>query len=123
MAGEISLSINLRCNNGEYDYQRVITNTVDQTTAAGGVPGFQNIGTSHELITGLTDMTAEGYCIAKNLDGTNYCDIGVDVGATFYPLIKLKAGESCLFRLSPTVAVYARANTAAVDLLFETLED
>ena len=122
MAGEINFSFTLRCQNGNYDYNRTVQNTIDQTTAAGGSPGYQNIGTSHELIGGLADMTNEGIAVVRNLDDTNFVEVGLDVSASFYPLVKILPGEAYVMRLSPGVAVYAQADTAAVNLLFECLE-
>lgn len=123
MANEISFNFTLRCRNGNYDYQRTAQATIDQTTAAGGNPGYQNIGTTHEQIGGLADMTTEGIAVVQNLDSTNFVEIGVEVAAAFYPLVRLKPGEAYGFRLSPGVAVYAKADTAALNLLFECLED
>lgn len=122
MAGEINLSFTLRCQNGNYDYNRSVQQTIDQTSAAGGVPGYQNIGTTHEQIGGLADMTNEGIAVIRNLDDTNFVEVGVDVAAAFYPLVKVLPGEAYVMRLAPGVAVYAKADTAAVNLLFECLE-
>ena len=101
MADEITISATMNATNSNYTYSKSLTATVDQTTASGGAPGVQNIGTTHEQLIGLADLAAEGYAIAKNLDTSNYVEIGVDVSATFYPLLKLKPGEFSLFRLSP----------------------
>jgi hypothetical protein len=63
-----------------------------------------------------------GYGYARNLDANNYIEIGVQVAAAFYVFVKLKPGESSGFRFG-TNAPYARANTAAVDLLYGIYED
>ena len=123
MADEITYNVVLSCRNGSFDFTRSVSNTIDQNTVGGAVPGTQSIGTTHELVDVLADLTAEGYFIATNLDTTNFVEIGVDVSATFYPLIRLKAGESSMGRLSPGVAVYAKADTAACQLQFQCLED
>jgi hypothetical protein len=64
-----------------------------------------------------------GCAMFRNLDSTNYCTIGIVVSATFYPLIKLKPGEAWCFRIMPGISLYAKADTASVDLLCGVLED
>ena len=63
-----------------------------------------------------------GWSFFRNLDSANYIEIGVNVAATFYPVIKLKAGEYCVTRIS-VAAPYARANTATVTLYYSILEN
>lgn len=123
MANEIRVGVNLSCVNGNFLSNQDYTTEVDQTTEGGGNPGTVSVATAYAQISGLADMTNEGYCMARNLDDTNYLEIGVEVAATFYPLIKLKAGEIGVFRLTPGVGVFARANTAACRLHFWCLED
>lgn len=115
MANEVAVSVSLTVNNGNMSFVKRDSYNADQSAAGGPSNGVQEIGTSHELV-GITDITNKGFCYFGNLDTTNYVEIGVDVAATFYPLIKLSAGESATLRLSPSVAVYAQANTAAVKL-------
>jgi hypothetical protein len=123
MANEIRVGVNLSCVNGNFISNQDYTKEVDQATEGGGNPGTISVATAYAQISGLADMTNEGYCIARNLDSTNYLEIGVEVSAAFYPLIKLKAGEISVFRLTPGVSVFARANTAACRLHFWCLED
>lgn len=75
----------------------------------------QNIGTTYEQIVIPAEVATAGYAFFRNLDATNYVEIGVVVAATFYPLLKLKAGEVAVCRLA-TTTFYAKANTAAVNL-------
>ncbi|MBT8200072.1 MAG: hypothetical protein KJO36_06110 [Acidimicrobiia bacterium] len=83
----------------------------------------QSIGTTHETITVSGDMTTEGWCLIKNLDTTNYVEIGRDVGASFYPVMRLRATEFALFRWSPGVTLYAKADTAACVISKVLLDD
>ncbi len=69
----------------------------------------QTIGTTDETIVPV-DITAAGYAYFKNLDPTNYVELGP---ATTVYMIKLKAGQACVLPLK-TGTVYAKANTAAV---------
>lgn len=117
MANEITVSQGLSCLNGNFNLPNIGGSfTHDQTTAGGGLPGFQAIGTSHESIS-TSDLTAVGWAIFKNLDDTNYVEIGLDVAATFYPLARMNAGEMAgPFRIATGVTLYARANTAACNI-------
>ena len=115
MANEVAVSISLTVNNGNMSFTKRDNYNADQSAAGGPSNGVQEIGTSHELVS-ITDITNKGFTYFGNLDSTNYVEIGVDVSATFYPIAKLSPGESAIMRLSPSVAVYAQANTAAVRL-------
>lgn len=63
-----------------------------------------------------------GWAYFANLDSTNYVEIGVQVSGTFYPFLRLLAGAKCVVPLSSSATLYARANTAAVNLDFEIVE-
>ncbi len=84
--------------------------------------GCLSIGTgSHEALTIGADQSTGRWAYFKNLDATNYVEIGVDVAATFGPLLRLAAGQSCVCPVT-TTAVYAKANTGAVILQYFILE-
>lgn len=84
--------------------------------------GVASIGfAAHEAVP-MGDVSTAGWARLENLDSTNYVEIGVEVAATFYPFLKLKAGEFCVIRLG-TNAPYAKANTAAVQLDYEIFQD
>ena len=72
----------------------------------------QSIGTTAETLS-LGDITGvPGAIVIKNLDATNYIELGGDSGLTVFK-IKLLAGQFVAFQ--PTAAtIYAKANTAAV---------
>lgn len=79
----------------------------------------QEVGTTEETLTISADLTTGGYVLAKNLDDTNYVEIGSTTGV--YD-IKLKAGEFALWRHN-SAAIYAKADTAAIDLEYVVVED
>lgn len=86
----------------------------------GVIDQVQTIGfATHEALA-LGDVTTFGFASFKNLDGTNFVEIGIDDGGTFHPFIKLLAGESATVFL--TEAPYAKADTAAVDLDYIIVE-
>ena len=75
----------------------------------------QAIGTTYEAVN-IGDVASAGWASFTNLDATNYVEIGVEVSSAFYPLVRLDAGRTAgPFRLS-TTTIFARANTAAVNL-------
>lgn len=119
MANEITASFAFRAAKGNLDVSKTVsgqfTLSASAPTASGGA---QSIGhAAHEALA-VGDVSANGWAYFKNTDATNYVEIGVDVGGTFYPLIRLEAGEFALAPLSNSAAPYAKANTAAVVLEF-----
>jgi hypothetical protein len=92
------------------------------SSAPTAAAGIASIGfAAHEAIP-MGDVSTAGFARFKNLDSTNFVQIGTDVAAAFVPSIKLKAGESFTIRLG-TNAPYAKANTAAVQLDYEIFQD
>jgi len=124
MADEITLRWNLTADKGNLYRRKApesqsITLTASSPAVAAGVAsiGFA----AHEAIP-LGDVAAVGLAWFTNLDATNYVELGVQVTATFYPFVKLLPGESYCFRLGSS-APYAQANTAAVKLEYEILDN
>lgn len=112
-----------------FNYEKsglVIDRNMQDTFTVSGTPvtgGVQSVGTSAEAIA-INDLsTTKGYAYFKNLDATNYVTIGTYVTSTYYPAIKLKAGEFCLFRLSPALVYYALADTAGIALEYQIISD
>ena len=123
MADEIQVGLDLLVENGNLKSSKRVPKSslkVDQTTAA-LIENVQNIGTSHEALD-MGGITTAGYAYFRNLDATNFVEIGIDVSATFHATVKLKAGEACVFRLT-TNAPYAQADSAACDLQYMILDD
>ena len=123
MANEFNITTAMRYLSGN-DYVNLKDSyQVDQVSVPlGGAPGVQNVGTTHEVleVSGLLNL---GMAYFKNLDDTNFVDIGVDVAATFYPLIRLLPGESTVFRFTATSTPYLKADTAAVRVQAAVYED
>lgn len=113
MANELKITVNVAWENTNKDdvYKAI---NVDQTGTEYG-KHIQEIGTSEEAVA-ASDMTAQGFVYAENLDGTNY----VEIGTTGKLAVKLGAGEFSLWRTAG--ALYAKANTAAVRVKFVIFE-
>lgn len=73
------------------------------------ITGTQEIGTSEEALT-VGDVSSLGLVVIKNLDETNFVEVGLTASYT----IKLLPGQACLF--PPAGTLYAKANTAACDV-------
>ena len=79
----------------------------------------QSIGTVEEELAQGADLGTPGYVLIKNLDATNYVEIGSTTG--IYD-IKLKAGEVALYRHN-SATVYGKANVAACLVEYIIFED
>lgn len=119
MADELTLTATVAFAKGTIRQTKSISELLIDVTGDKYVSGVQEIGTEAEELT-LGGITSPGYCVLKNLDGTNY--VTIRDGAEGDDLVKLLAGDVAIFRLG-SATPYALADTAAVDLeylIFET---
>ena len=123
MANEITFNYRMTATKGSITRTRNRSFNADWNTAKydGKVQNIAAGGTAGVALT-FAALTTGGLGYFTNLDTTNFVEIGLQVAGTFYPFAKLKAGESYPFRLA-VLTLYARANTAAVDLEYEALND
>lgn len=84
------------------------------------IGNVQSVGTTTEALT-LGDVTTIGYLFLKNQDATNYVEISLTTPVGSEAFIKLLAGE-CAFFPTRQTTIYAKANTAAVDLFVAAFE-
>ena len=113
MANEITCSGSLRYVKGNIDVD--LSKGGLQITVAGDDHTFmtQNVGFAAEELLDLGDVTTPGLCFIKNLDATNYVEVRAATGVA--DLIRLNAGEFCLFRFAADCTTpYVQANTAGV---------
>ena len=80
------------------------------------VSAVQEIGTAEEVLVEPDALGTPGYVFVKNLDGSNY----VEVGLTGSYTIKLLAGQMAVFPAA--AAIYAKANSAACNLDYIIIE-
>lgn len=123
MADEITVSARLQVRKGgitlDKNFQAI---RVDMAGDA-KTESIQPIGfAAHEVLVLSDGVTTAGYAYFHNLDITNFVQIGIDSGGTFHPLVKLFPGEVALFRLA-TSSVYAKADTASVNLEYGIVEN
>jgi hypothetical protein len=88
----------------------------DQVTAL-LVRNVQTIPFASHAALDLGDVATPGWAVFKNLSTTDFVQVGIDVGATFYPFLTLEPGEQMPCHLG-TTAPYALADTATVDLFY-----
>jgi hypothetical protein len=118
MAAEITISASLELDNGVIQEALSRSGLRFDQTGVKYQKHVQNIGTSEEAID-LGEVTSLGYCLAINLDNTNYVELRSATGAG-NDIIKLPAkGGLALFHWGSDVsAPFAVANTAACNVAF-----
>lgn len=104
MSSEAQVRCSLQIKVGNLYFQNQPTQFVaDVSVANGPTPGVVPV-----TITGvnidLSKLTKPGFCVIQNLDvlatnPLNYVLIGPYDGVSFYPLIELLPGETCMLRL------------------------
>ena len=87
------------------------------------VRNVQPVSNVSHAALGLGSVVTPGWAVFTNLDATNYIEVGIDVGAVFYPFIKLLPGETSGPVRLGMAAPYALANTATVSLFYIIYND
>jgi hypothetical protein len=123
MANELTYQFQIFLRNGNLSDQYSSTSKTADQSSAFLIRNVQTVGinASGDALT-LGGVTGAGFAVFQNLDVTNYLEIGSNVGGTFYPFLKLKAGEQQLARVAVS-APYARADTAPVKLFYIVYND
>jgi hypothetical protein len=124
MADEISVAVSLSDTNGNFTFPKVgSTKSITQNVQGGGGPGIVSIPTTAGGTVISPVITTLGWAYFKNLDLTNYVDIGPTSGGAIVAFARLKPGEETVIRLTPGITLRALANTAAVNLDVRVLND
>lgn len=119
MANEIRFASELSVTNGGLTAGQSISGSATQTTP-GVLQNRQTIATGGSTIA-FTGLTAARWIQIKNIDATNFVDIGPDSGG-LVGFARLKAGEDMKLPLKPGVTVKAIADTASVVIELTALE-
>jgi hypothetical protein len=122
MAKEITVNAKLVATKGNLSQSRSETCQPNMAGTHYAARGMDIPTTAAGTALDLGSVATAGYALLKNLDATNYVEVGVQVAGTFYPLVRLLAGESAVFRFAISSGIYARANTATVVLDYLILE-
>jgi hypothetical protein len=112
---------------GVSSYNRVFNKSGTLTTENGPTPGVVTaINTGTGTAISLAQMVTPSWGYFQNLDSTNWVEIGILVSATFYPLIRLAAGDGCVIPLSPNVnsgaTLKVKSNAASVKVLCDLFD-
>lgn len=121
MADEIKITVKATAENGGFKSAWAFGQfSVDQA-AVGAASGVQAVGTSAENIAG-GDVSTPGYLFLKNLDATNFVDIGKD-NTGFVAVGRMEPGETACFRVSASTTIQLKADTASCNVQYLLLED
>jgi hypothetical protein len=124
MAGEIGITLRVRTtkDNFKADYNPG-SQSIDQN-AVGSDGGVVTVSTGGTTLS-MSKLDTLGVFSATNTDASNFVTIGPSTSTGSAPHLyqKFKPGESHVLRLHPGVIVRGIADTAAVKLQFEVLED
>lgn len=117
MANEISLSLSLRCANGNYEESFNGNNVRIDQAAVGGVGAVVTVLTNAAQQLTLGDVTTAGYMAVRNLStatsGTAYVSIGSLSGTNLTEVVRLRRGNPAVFPVKPDITLGAQANAAA----------
>lgn len=122
MANEITINSSLRVQKGTIDIRRrtVAAGLKATMTGSSYSCNVQNIpvATTGTALVIAAGVATQGWSFFQNNDTTNYVEIGVQstAGTIFLPCFRLNAGEGIAARLATGAAVFAKANTATVNL-------
>lgn len=123
MAGEATVVCSVQVSKGGLSINSVGTTSpaskIYDMDGTYGASENQNIGTSDEALTLPAGLSAPGYeLMVYNADATNYVELSYASGGSFAASVfeKLMPGDKYLGHPSSTT-VYAKANTAACDVI------
>jgi hypothetical protein len=117
MANEITVGISIAVSKGGLSDARAESFKVTMT-GDGITHSMQTATTSWVLLVEAAAVGTAGWYFVKNLDGTNFVELGP---ADNQFSIKLKAGESTVFRASDPIGV--KADTASCNVEYLVIED
>lgn len=124
MANEIQASASLIAskNGATVNVQSTLSGSASGATMSGDqmLTNVQIVGTSAEAIV-VGDVTTVGYVMLKNMDATNFVEIALDSAVSTQVFAKLLAGDFAIFP-AKTATMYAKADTANVNLLVTAIE-
>ncbi|KKM19636.1 hypothetical protein LCGC14_1653560 [marine sediment metagenome] len=117
MAGKLAISARLVYDKNGANTRRSEGISVD-VAGDSFTHEIQSVGTSEEELAQGVDLGTPGYVYLKNLDGTNFVEIGSTTGV--YD-VKMLAGEIALYRHN-SASIFAKADTAACLVEYTIIE-
>ena len=110
MATELTITISATYNQDGVAFNEIMTQDYQDLTGHGVSRGVTSVATSAAALELAGVTTPGGVALFKNLDATNYVEIGWD-DSGFVAAVKLLAGQVALVPL--VNAPWAKANTGA----------
>jgi len=121
MAGVIQIQLGLSLTNGNLKVNVPTQNVSLVQAGSHSGAAVVDVTTTAAALVFPSGIATAGYGYFQNLDPTNYLQLGVEVSSTFYPLVQIPPLGVALIPLA-TLTVYAKANTATCQLLYNLLE-
>jgi hypothetical protein len=120
MADEVYGQIVIRYAKNGIDEGKSYSNSVD-ATGDHLVKNVQDVTTTAAAIS-LAGVSTPKHLFARNLDATNYVEIGTGTGGSFVPFAKLEVDGLPMFVPLSTTAPTAKANLATCKVEFFIIE-
>jgi hypothetical protein len=117
MANELSIDFGFRYSKNSNQIHIPTTNFSIDVGSTLYLGVTQEIGTLYEALYN-TGLASGGAAYFFNNDPTNFVEIGLEVSAAFQPLIRIPPQKFAFLPRLSTTALFARANTAAVNLSY-----
>ena len=121
MANEIQTSFSFTLTKGNHVEQIEVQQRLDSQTGVGAHKPVVEVGTAEEVLS-FGDVTTPGFLFFRNLDETNYVDIGPESAGAMVPLCRVNPGQWGYVPLHPSTVLRAKADTASVKLLLLVTE-
>jgi hypothetical protein len=115
MANEITIQGSLTLQRSTIALQGVGVANGNSTANGNGILNVQSVGTTEAAINiGNVSFATAGYLFVRNLDATNYVEVGYDEAGTKRYFCRLRpTQEFCLLPVEPGKTYYAKAANAA----------
>jgi hypothetical protein len=113
-ANEINTMIGFTVNKGSLNVARSVNLNFTLTNAAPNVAGGTQLITTTPSIITTGNVATNGWSFFRNLDASNYVELGYSDTTNFQAIIRMNAGEPALFRLAQGAVLYGRANVTNV---------
>lgn len=117
MANQIQAQFSFTLQNGDHSEHVEVNDFQDSQTGLGAHKPILSIGTVEEVVS-FGDVTTPKYLFFRNLDDTNFVQIGPESGGALVPLASPGPGQWGFLPLDPGVILRAKADTAACKVLF-----
>lgn len=122
MANELTITCKGTLVNSGHKETFDVSNLKVTQAAIGAHCPVVSVGTSEEDLS-VGDVTTLGWLFLKNLDPTNYVTWGPKSAGAMVALGRIEPGECACLRLEPGITICWAANTAAVKVKVQLLQD